>query len=68
MNKMAAESGRSDLALAHRALERQLTEKAVCFEFFQAVRPAGAHTRGRSPVGLFAIRATKWRASALTTR
>jgi type VI secretion system protein ImpH len=51
---MAAESGRSDLALARRALERQLTEEPFCFEFFQAVRLVERITRGRSPVGLFA--------------
>jgi type VI secretion system protein ImpH len=50
---MAAESGRSDLAVAQRALEQQLTDEPYCFEFFHAVRLIERFT-GRTPVGLFA--------------
>jgi type VI secretion system protein ImpH len=51
---MAAEGGRSDLTIAQRALEQQLTDEPYCFEFFQAVRLIERFTPGRTPVGLFA--------------
>ncbi|MGA2328677.1 MAG: type VI secretion system baseplate subunit TssG [Bryobacteraceae bacterium] len=50
---MAAEGGRSDLTIAQRALEQQLTDEPYCFEFFQAVRLIERFTH-RTPVGLFA--------------
>jgi type VI secretion system protein ImpH len=51
---MAAEGGRSDLALAQRELEQQLTDEPFRFEFFQAVRLIERFSPGRTPVGLFA--------------
>jgi len=50
---MAAESRRSDLAVARRTLEQQLYDEPYCFEFFQAVRLLERFSRDRTPVGLF---------------
>ena len=50
---MAAESRRSDLAIARRTLEQQLYDEPYCFEFFQAVRLLERFSRDRAPVGLF---------------
>ncbi len=51
---MAAEGGRSDLALTTRTLEDELMEEPYRFEFFQAVRLLEHFGRERTTVGRFA--------------